>query len=241
MHLLLSILLALCAADGADAVVDGVFRRQAARAAQITGVTFRGRLRYTETDLRSGAEKRVECERLISMRGFDRQHHEFGEVKVDGRLLQGAEREREIRSLRSKGLVARDTRMPFFPETRREYDYRVTGPSTWRDMPVWFVEFTPVRSTGRHISGFARVLADSGDIVSLEFVPDRLPFVVTAARMTLDYDPVHGHWLPVRFRMDMDLRLALVVELMRRHLRVEDDYWGHELTGDVPVEPAEGK
>jgi len=232
MHALLSMLLVLFAAGDANTVVDGIFRRQAARDAQVACVSYRGRLRYTETDLRSGDAKQVECERLITMCGLAQQRHEFEDVWVNGRRLAGAEREREIQRLRSRGLVARDTRLPFFLETRREYDYRVSGPDTWQGMPIWYVEFTPVHPSDRYISGFARVLVDSLDVVSLEFVPCRLPFVVTASRMTLDYAPVHGHWLPVHLRMDMNLRLAVVVELMRRHIRVEDDYWDYRLNSD---------
>ena len=234
---MLSILLALVAASGADTVVDSIFRRQAVQNAEVACVSYRGRLHYTETNLRSGDAREVECKRLIMMRHFDQQRHEFEDVRVNGQQLEGAERERQIKQLRSKGLVAPDTRMPFFLETRDEYDYQVSGPDTWQGMPIWYVAFTPIRPTSRHISGFARVLAGSFDVVSLEFVPCRLPFVVTAARMTLDYARVHGYWLPVRFRMDMDLRLAVLVELMRRRIRVEDDYWDYRLNSDVPAGP----
>lgn len=234
---MVSMLLALVAASGADTVVDSIFRRQAVQDAEIACVSYRGRMRYTETDLRSGDAREVECERLILVRHFDQQRHEFEDVRVNGQQLEGAERERQIKQLRSKGIVARDMRMPFFLETRHEYDYQVSGPDTWQGMPIWYVEFTPIRPTSRHISGFARVLAGSFDVVSLEFVPCRLPFVVTAARVTLDYARVHGYWLPVRFRMDMDLRLAVVVELMRRRIRVEDDYWDYRLNSDVPAGP----
>jgi len=236
MHALLSVLLPLLVASAdADAVVDGIFRHQAIRDSTIASVSYRGRLSYTETDLRSSGVAQVECERLITMPRVGEQSYELVDVRVDGQRLEGAAREREAGRLHSRGLVALETRMPFFPETREEYSYRVSGPDTWEGMQVWHVEFIPTRPTRRHIRGFARVLDGSFDVVSMEFVPCRLPFVVTAVRMKLDYALVHGYWLPVRFQMDMDLRLAVVVELMRRHIRVEDHYWGHQLNSASPA------
>jgi len=79
--------------------------------------------------------------------------------------------------------------------------------------------------------GSALVLDSSFDIVSLEFAPSDLPFVVTDAELVLHYDLVDGQWLPVRFEMDMDLRLAIIIEFMRRHIRIEEEYWDFQLTG----------
>jgi len=222
-----------------ETVMDGVFCRQDELAGQSSCAQFKSRLLYTESDLKSGEVKRVECERLVTVPRDGDQVCEFGSVWVDGQPVEGKERESEIESLISKSKHAQKTLMPFFPETRDEYEYTVAGQDTWRGLQVWKVDFTPQKVSSRHIKGSALVLDGSFDVVSLEFSPSDLPFVVTDACMELDYDLLDGRWLPVRFEMDMDLRLALIIELMRRHVSIEETYWDHSFTDEAP-EDAKG-
>jgi hypothetical protein len=224
-----------------DAVIDSVFRRQDVLDGQYNCAQYKSRLRYIESDLKSGDVKLVECERVVTIPRCGEQVHDFGPVWVDGQPVEGSRRDDEIESLMSKGKHARKTLMPFFPQTRDEYEYAVVGRDTWRGMQVWQVEFTPKRETGRHITGSALVLDSAFDIVSMEFMPSDLPFVVTDARMELDYDFFDGRWLPVRFKMDMDLRLAFIIELMRRHVLMEETYWDHSFTNTAPVGAEDGE
>ncbi len=234
------LLLLLVAATDPSSVVDGVFHRQAQRDERIASATYRARTTYVETDLRSGDVKRIECERVVTRPRFGDQTQDFGEIRLGGELLEGEDREEQIEFLHSRGVVARDTRMPFFPETREDYEYEVSGPQDWRGMTVWTVRFSPVRSTDEHVSGTARVLDGSFEVVSLEFTPCDLPFVVESATMTLDYEPVDGEWLPVRFDADMDLRLSIVVEVMRRHISIEEHYSDYAFTSTAPDRTGEG-
>ena len=238
MHASLTVLLITIAASSfaaGDAVLDGVFCRQDSLDAQTGLVQFRAHLCYTESNLRSGHVKFVECDRLVSVPRFDEQKHEYGDVWVDGKKLGGRRREREIRSLRSKSKHAQQTLMPFFPETRDEYEYQVTRQDTWRGLDVWVIEFAPVRETGRHITGSARVTDDTFDIVSLEFTPSDLPFLVTNARMELHFEPTGGRWLPASFEMDMGLRLVIFIELMRMNVRVEEIYSDYSFNCTAPA------
>ena len=236
MQALLPTLLALMVSSAApEAVLDGVFCRQDTLDTQLTFLQFRSDMRYTESDLKSGDVKLLECKRLVSVPRFGEQSHEYEEVCLNGVQLEGKERDKEIKSLRSKAKYAQRTLMPFFPETRDEYEYRVARRDTWRGMQVWRIEFTPVRRTGRHITGYARVLDGSFDIVSLEFAPSDLPFLVTDASMALNYERTCGHWLPASFEMDMDLRLAFFIELMRMHVRIDEIYRDYSFTDTTTV------
>ncbi len=242
MHAILCLLLSLLVTSAdPEAVIEGVFRRQDVLDEQYDCAQYKSRLRYTESDLKSGDVKCVECERVVTIPRNGEQAHEFGTVWVDGQPVEGSERDDEIESLMSKNEHARKTLMPFFPRTRDEYEYAVVGRDTWRGMQVWQVDFVPKRETGRHITGSAMVLDGGFDIVSMEFAPSDFPFLVTDARMALDYDFFDGRWLPARFEMDMDLRLAFIIELMRRHVRVEETYWDHTFTNTPPVDAEDGE
>jgi hypothetical protein len=92
---------------------------------------------------------------------------------------------------------------------------------------VWIVAFQPKSPSQKTVRGRAWVLNDSFDVVRMEFLPARLPFVVTDASMVLDYDRVGGFWAPMRFDMSMDLKLKFLVELMRRRIIIEDVYSDH--------------
>jgi hypothetical protein len=238
MHASLSVLLIMMTAASLttpEAILDGVFCRQDTLDEQTGFASYHAHLRYTESNLRSGDIKVVECDRVVSVSRFDEQSHDYGEVWLNGEQLQGNKREREIKSLRSKVKQAQQTLMPFLPDTREEYEYRVARQDTWRGMHVWLIEFTPIRQTSRHITGSARVLEDTFDIVSLEFAPSDLPFLVTNARMELNFELTDGRWLPASFEMDMDLRLVILIELMRMKVRIEETYCDYDLTSTAPA------
>jgi len=235
MRIIMCVLLPLLISSvDSETVVESVFRRQDALDEQYSSARFRSMMRYIESDLKSGNVKCVDSERLVTIPKVGDQTHEYGSVWINGQPVDGEERKKEIETLMSRGKHAERTLMPFFPETRDEYEYTVARRDTWQGMPVWRVEFVPKRETGQHITGRALVLDGTYDIVSLEFTPSDLPFMVMDATMELDYGLVEGRWLPVRFEMDMDLRLALVVELMRRHVRVEETYSDYTFTLAAP-------
>jgi len=226
----LFMLLAL-ASSGESVVIDHVFKRVAQKDGLIAGVSYYAVYRYEEQDLKAGKANLLGCTRRVTWeRGGREQQHEFLTVSSNGRELAGRERERGIADLRRKGLMASDSRMPFFTDTREDYDYEVTSSGTCHGRDVWIVEFEPRSPSGKTVRGRAWVLKDSFDVVRMSFLPARLPFVVTDASMVLDYGLVNGIWVPVRFDMSMDLKLKFLVELMRRRIIIEDLYSDHKIS-----------
>ncbi len=222
------ILLLTFAGVGDSMVIDRVFERLADKDRRIAGVSYHAVYRYEEQDLKAGKAGTLGCTRRVSWGRGGKQEHEFLTVSANGRELQGRERDRAIADLRRKGLMATDSKMPFFIETREDYRYTVIASGTCHGQDVWTIGFEPVSPSGKTVRGRAWVLKDSFDVVRMEFLPARLPFVVTDANMVLDYDLVGGFWAPVRFDMTMDLRLKFLVELMRRRIVIEDVYSDHE-------------
>jgi len=221
-------LLVAFASNGENTVIDRVFERVAEKDLRIGGVSYHAVYRYEEQDLKAGKTSTLGCTRRVTWeRGGRRQQHEFLTVSSNGRELAGRERERATADLRRKGLMASDSRMPFFTDTREEYDYEVITSGTCHDRDVWVVGFEPKSPSGKTVRGRVWVLKDSFDVVRMSFLPARLPFVVTDAGMVLDYGLVDGIWVPVRFDMSMDLKLKFLVELMRRRIIIEDVYSDH--------------
>ena len=217
------------AAAGEDTVIDHVFERVAEKDRRIAGVSYHAVYRYEEQDLKAKKVSTLGCTRRVTWeRGGRRQQHEFLTVSSNGRELAGRERELATVDLRRKGLMATDSRMPFFTETREDYDYEITASGTCHGRDVWVVGFEPRSPSGKTVRGRAWVLKDSFDVVRMSFRPARLPFVVTDASMVLDYGLVDGIWVPVRFDMSMDLKLRVLVELMRRRIVIEDVYSDHQ-------------
>ena len=226
-------LLALVAA-GEYAVVDCIFERVAEKDRRIAGLSYHAVYRYEEQDLKTARGSVLGCTRRVSWgRGGRRQQHEFLTGIANGRELAGRERERAFADLRRKGLMATDSRMPFFTDTRQEYDYEVIASGTCYGRDVWIIGFEPQSPSSKTVRGRAWVLKDSFDVVRLSFLPARLPFVVTDASMVLDYGLADGIWVPVRFDMSMDLKLKVLVELMRRRIVIEDVYSDHKFSIDA--------
>jgi hypothetical protein len=227
-------LLLAFASNGEGTVIDRVFDRLAEKDRRIAGVNYFAVYRYEEQDLKTGKTGVLGCTRRVTWeRGGRRQEHEFLTVSSNGRELAGRERERGIADLRRKGLMATDSRMPFFTDTREDYDYEVIASGTCHGRDVWIVGFEPRSPSGRTVRGRAWVLKDSFDVVRMSFLPARLPFVVTDASMVLDYGLADGIWVPVRFDMSMDLKLKVLVELMRRRIVIEDVYSDHVFSFDA--------
>lgn len=218
----------------AEAIVAGVYRRQAALAQSVADGQYRAEYRYEERNPDSTIRALETCTRRVSVRG-ERRHVEFLEVTANGRVLEGRDRERKLRELRGKGLVQDWTRMPFLLETRDEYSYELAGTDSAAGRPAWIVGFKPVRRDGRHIVGRAWVLSDSGhDVARLEFRPDRLPFVVPQMKMVLHYAPTAGMMLPVFFELDMRVHVRLILTLADRYIRIEDRFSEYRFNTGLP-------
>lgn len=215
------------------AVVDSVFARQAAVAAQVCSLSYHAEYRYLEENYRDRRRLDLRCSRRVYMHGYGEQRHEFERVVVDGRELRGAEMQRELHDLESKGLIVSKTRMPFMLETRNEYRYRALGTERVQGRDVWVVGFEPVRPSGRTVRGRGYFLRQGWDAVRIEFVPARLPFVVRDMALALDYGRVGEYWMPERFTLDLDLRLDFLVTMLDRHIEIEDIYSDYRLNGVV--------
>jgi len=211
------------APTGAD-VVDGVFVRLAERTAAVRDASYIGDYVYREFDAEGRQLREETCRRRVYTKGYEKQHIEFLEVKVNGRELEGRARSVQIALLKQKGLVQEDASMPFLFETRELYTYEVSGSDTCRGREAWVVGFDPRRRTMQTVTGQALIDKQTFDILELRFRPAWLPWVCVGTCMTLHLEELDGYTFPTFFEMDMTIRVKVIVTLAHRRLRVEDRF-----------------
>jgi len=191
---------------------------------EIQDATFRASYHYKETDETGRPGKTIETEREVSMRGFKQQKHRFVRMAVSGRELTEPEMRGELLEWRVQELMLKKTRMPFMPALRGSYRYALLGEENWEGTPVWRLGFEPNRRGEGYLQGAALVRREDGNVVRLEFRPASVPFMVSAMGIVLDYAETGSYWLPFRFQMSVDVRLDLLVAVIRRHISVDEEY-----------------
>ncbi len=219
----LVLILSVASLPPIDNVVDSLFAKQAKQSAKFTGASYLAEYLYREYDKQGKSLREETCRRRVYMnRG--QLWTEFLEVTLNGQKLAGQERQKQITLLRRKGLVQERAQMPFQPNIRHFYTYRLTGEDTCQLRPVWVIEFIPRQRTIQTVQGRAFVDKHSYDVLALEFRPARLPWFCKNTRMKLWYAPTGQMVVPVFFEMDMDIKVSLVMPLTERKLRIEDRY-----------------
>jgi hypothetical protein len=229
--LLLSVV--LCAVAAA-AAIDLVFARLAEQAAAIRSASYLADYRYQEKDGSGRLLRDDRCRRRDTRDRWDKTRTEYLSMSCFGQEVTGRRRDAQQRWLRFQSEVQQRSRMPFLFETRDEYRYSDSGTRTWRGREVVVVGFEPRRRDSRYVRGRAFTNPASGDIVRVEFVPLGLPWVVREVSMALDYAPQGGFALPLRFEMDIMVKVKVLVTLAERRIHIEDTYSDYRFNADVP-------
>lgn len=215
--------------------LDSVFLRQSEIGARLRGVNFQSTLTYIETNLLNNHSETISCVRRVIMENYDDQQDVFITVLVNGQPVTGSRRKRVVQALIKKGVFARQSRLPFFPENRARYRYEEAGQIEIEGQPLRAIRFYPIRNSQQYITGTGYFHPVTGDLIRMEFVPADLPPVVDSTRLVLTYDQFNGFWLPAKFTMKMDLSLKVVKLLMRRRIEIEDRYSDYYLKLAEPL------
>jgi len=218
---------------GSEDIVSAILDRVDERSATLHDAVYLGEYRYEERDAGGTLLRTEECRRRVYTRA-GRQRVEFLSVRVNGTELTGRGRERQIAALRRKGLVQDEAVMPFFSGAREAYDYQLLGTESRAGQEVWVVGFTPRRRSMQTVVGHALVATQTRDLVEMQFRPSLLPWVCVGTEMRLFFSPRDGHAFPERFEMDMEIRVRLIVTLMRRRLRIDDRFSDYRFNTGFP-------
>jgi hypothetical protein len=173
--------------------------------------------------------------RRVYTREPDLVHNEYLSMTVDGRLLSAAEMQRELARQRggrqgSGGGGGSDRFLsPLSPEAAELYDFRLLGPTEFEGESAWQLAFSPRKPGQSRMEGRALVSQRDYHVLYAEMVPSQLPGILEELRIGMRFAPVEGYWLPAQFRMEMRVRLSVLVTLVDRTLTIEDRYSGYRL------------
>lgn len=218
-----------------DAFLERIRQRQLQIESEVKDVTYTARGTGRELDEQGQVKRETVTVRKVYIKTPDRQASEILSIQVNGRELEGKEREREIERTRGRQ-GGRRADMPFVPGSWTNYLYTVEGRATFEGQPVRLVSFRPRRPRIGTIAGTAWVLENSGDIVRMDFRPGRSPFVLKKADFRLDYGRIpQGYWFPYSFTMELVVELkAAGLDLTHTHVQVRETYSDYRINTGLP-------
>ncbi|MEO0080730.1 MAG: tryptophan-rich sensory protein [candidate division WOR-3 bacterium] len=167
-----------------ESIVDSVFARRAGMATRYQSASYLADYHYWERDSRGRLLREETCRRRVYA-GTGQTQVEFLEVTLNGRRVDGRNRERLIAALRRKGLVQDEAMMPFFRDTKHVYRYELLGEDTCLERSAWVLGFMPVRKSQQTVEGRAFIDKENYDVLAMEFRPAKLPWVCAGTKMKL--------------------------------------------------------
>ena len=205
-------------------IIDGIFRQQEKMEREIADVIFDAKYYYLETDTRGEVKKSNITLRRVYMKGFEKQKHEFLAMRVNNRELSPEEMAQSQSEWRRQETMIKKTKMPFLPRLRKDYEYFMAGEDTSKNLKVWKIGFRPKRRREGYVRGFACVSEQDSNVVRLQFVPVRLPFVLKNFQIIIDYARQDGYWLPAKFSMETDVQVKIILTFYQRHISIKEEY-----------------
>lgn len=194
----------------------------------VQDAVFMANATYSEKGNDGELKKEVIAQRRIYMKRQGKLYEEYLNMTVNSKELDGKEREKAINDWKKKSRMS-GTKMPFSLEGQGAYDYNFIGSETRNGIPLWVIGFSAKQKGDGYINGKVYVSKDEYNIVYMDFVPTNIPSVIKDMKLSLTYSDIQGYWLPVKFVLDMKIKVKFVVDMFFRQIRVEDTYSQYKL------------
>ena len=195
---------------------------------------------YSETKSDGKVKKEVIAQRRIYMKRQGKLHEEYLSMIVNGNELDGKEKKKAIKDWQKKSRMS-ETKMPFSIEGNGAYDYSLIGNEIRNGIPVWVLGFTAKKKDDGYIDGKVYISKDGYNITYIEFAPSKIPSVIKDMKLSLTYSDIQGYWLPVKFELDMKIKVKFVIDMFFRQIRVEDIYSEYKLNNQLSDSIFEGQ
>jgi hypothetical protein len=205
-------------------IIAKVEDRQSTIKKEIKDAVFMAEAVYKESDKHGKVKKKLIIKKRVHMTDNGIGDEEYLSIRANGRELSGDELQHEINEWKKKVGRQHDTKMPMTTEAEGAYDYYLIGNNDWNGMGVWIVGFRSKKQIDGYINGYAYISMDSYDILNVVFSPAKVPWVIKDMTMLLINSKVQGYWMPMEFKLDMEIRLGLLVELFYREIEIEEKY-----------------
>ncbi|MBS4015622.1 MAG: hypothetical protein KGZ86_04220 [Candidatus Latescibacteria bacterium] len=217
------------AQENLNGILAGVFRNEDKTNQEIQDAIFDGEFFYMEKNNKDQVVKTINSKRRIYTKGADFQKSEYSEMWVNGKLLSEEEMRKEMK--KSRGDM--QTKLPFSKPFRDNYDFSFQGEETWNGKTVWKIGYEPKQKGKDNIQGFAYVLQSDTNIVQYQFVPTGLPFVLKNFNIVLDYSKIDKYWVPVKFQLDMELDVKVLISFTHKFIRMEEQYSNYKFNNGL--------
>lgn len=207
-----------------DEIIKKVQAHQTKIADEIKDATFIAKLLYKERNKDKKIEREVIAERRVYMKGDSKRHEEYLYMIINGKKLDDREMEKELKDWRKNGKKQEETKMPLTPEGEGAYNFYLVGSERLDDVDTWIIGFEAKQKKEGYVNGKGYISKSNFNIMRAEFTPAKLPRVIKDMSMALSYSEVKGYWMPVKFEMDMKVKVSLVLDLYYKHITIEDVY-----------------
>ncbi len=205
-------------------ILESVKAQQTRIEEEIEDAIFSAESLYRERKGDGELKKEVITRRRVYVKRGNKRHEEYLSMIVNGRELHGREMEEELKDWRKNAERQQETKIPLTPEAEGAYDYHLIGSGTWDGMDVWVIGFEARQKDDGYVNGKGYISKDNFNIVRAEFAPAKMPRVIKDMEMSLTYSEVQGYWMPVKFEMDMKIKVSFIIDMFYRHIKIEDEY-----------------
>lgn len=216
-----------------EEIIEQVKLQQAKTSKEVEDAVFSAEFVYRESKKGDELEKELVGRRRVYMRNDGKRHEEFLSMTLNGKELKGKDLEKQIKDWKKRAKSQQESKMPLTKEGEGAYDYRLVGDGTWNEIDVWIVGFSAKEKKDKYVNGTAYVSREEYNLVGLEFSPAKTSRVIKSMGMSLTYSEIQGHWMPVKFTMDMKIRIGLLVDMFYRHITVEDIYSDYKFNSQL--------
>jgi hypothetical protein len=211
-----------------EQIIENVKMRQSRIVNEIEDAVFLAETAYEEREKDGKLKKELTVKKRVYMKKGGKNHDEYLGMILNGRELHGEELEKELKDWKKKAERQQEAKMPMTPEGEGAYEYHLIGDGIWKDMSVWIVGFKPKKRTDEYIEGKGYISKDTFDIVHAEFAPAKLSRVIKDMNMAFTYSEVDGYWMPVEFKLNMKIKIGLLVDLFYRVINIKETYSEHK-------------
>lgn len=215
-------------AISAEVTLDEIIRKAEAQQEKIKNniddVIFVADMMYKEFKKDGKIKKTVKSQRQVFIKKTDKRRDDYLYVIVDGKKLDENEMRSEVDKWKKRSKSMDQTKMPLNPEAKEDYEYSLIGSDNLNSLPVWIVGFKAKKEEEGYINGRAYISGDHYNIIRAEFKPARVHRVIDDMNLSLTYSEVNGYWMPAKFKMDMKVRIGLLVTEIYRRIEIEELY-----------------
>lgn len=179
-------------------------------------------------------EKRVDSKRMVYQKNTDKIYMKYVSMSFDNKELSQDELNKEIAKQKKRKDGKMEAKSPFSPLMRSSYTFSLAGETKFANQDAWIVGFKAKEKADKFIDGKAYISKKNYNVLYMDFTPSKLPGVIKSIKMSMEFSPVQGYWLPYKFKMEMYLKVKFILTIADKHMEMEDNYSDYKINTNLP-------